>query len=84
MVSHFSTLLGISRSGYYNYINTFEERTQRENKDLFARDIVLQAFDYHGYKKGFPSIKMTLENEINTIYSRMNINIFYIKMLYTL
>lgn len=73
MVSHFCTLLGVSRSGYYNYINTFEERTQRENKDLVARDIVLQAFDHHGYKKGSRSIKMTLENDFNTIYSRKKI-----------
>nr|WP_243175691.1 IS3 family transposase [Clostridium gasigenes] len=73
MLSHFCVLLGISRSGYYNYINTFEERTLKENKDLIARDLVLQAFDYRGYKKGSRSIKITLENEFNTIYSRKKI-----------
>lgn len=44
-----------------------------EDKDLVARDNILKAFEYRGYKKGSRSIKMILENEFNIIYSRKKI-----------
>lgn len=41
--------------------------------DLEAKKIILKAFDQRGYKKGSRSIKMILENEWNTIFSRKKI-----------
>jgi len=73
MTFHFCKLLNVSRSGYYRYINTAEQRKLNEDKDLVARDDILKAFEYRGYKKGSRSIKMILENEFNIIYSRKKI-----------
>lgn len=69
LTTYFCMLLEVSRSGYYNYINSEENRFNRENKDLEAKKIILKAFDRRGYKKGSRSIKMILENEFNIIYS---------------
>ena len=69
LTSYFCTLLGVSRSGYYSYINSENTRKEREKRDLFAKGLILKAFNRRGYKKGSRSIKMILENEINVIYS---------------
>ncbi|WP_270563293.1 IS3 family transposase [Clostridium beijerinckii] len=66
---YFCNLLSVSRSGYYNYINSKEHRAARENKDLEAKNIILKAFNRRGYKKGSRSIKMILDNEFNIVYS---------------
>ncbi|MBC2459874.1 IS3 family transposase [Clostridium beijerinckii] len=69
LTGYFCKLLSVSRSGYYNYINSKEHRTARENKDLDAKNIILKAFNRRGYKKGSRSIKMILDNEFNIVYS---------------
>lgn len=69
LTGYFCRLLDVSRSGYYNYINSEDVRKQREYNDLFAKDLILKAFNRRGYKKGSRSIKMILENEYNIIYS---------------
>lgn len=63
----------VSRSGYYNYLKCNNKRKQREEEDLVVRDTILIAFNHRGYKKGSRSIKMTLENEFNIVYSRKKI-----------
>lgn len=68
-ISYFCGLLNVSRSGYYNYINSQTERESKERLDIKSRDIILKAFNRRGYKKGSRSIKMILENEFNIIYS---------------
>lgn len=73
MVSYFCDLLNVSRSGYYNYLNTLDNQILMENKDLEARDNILMAYNYKGYSKGSRSIKMVLENELSIIYSRKKI-----------
>ncbi len=73
MVSYFCDLLNVSRSGYYNYLNTLKSQDLLENMDLEARDNILIAYNYKGYKKGSRSIKMVLENEFSVIYSRKKI-----------
>lgn len=45
MVSYFCDLLNVSRSGYYNYLNTLESQGLLENMDLEARDNILIARD---------------------------------------
>ena len=72
-VSYCCSILGVSRSGYYNYLKTAPTRALRENKDLKARDIILKAYNFRGYMKGSRTIKMTLENEFGITYSRKKI-----------
>lgn len=73
MVNHLCKIASVSRSGYYNYINSANVRNQHEEKDIEARDLILMAFNHRGYKKGSRSIKMTLENEFNTTFNRKRI-----------
>lgn len=68
-ISYFCGLLNVSRSGYYNYINSQTVRESKERLDIKSRDIILKAFNRRGYKKGSRSIKMILENEFKIIYS---------------
>lgn len=69
LTKYFCRLLDVSRSGYYNYINSEDIRKRRDSKDLSAKNLILKAFNRRGYKKGSRSIKMILENEYNVIYS---------------
>ena len=73
MVSDFCKLLNVSRSGYYNYLNTLDNQIFVENKDLEARDNIMKAYNYRGYNKGSRSIKMILQGEFSVIYSRKKI-----------
>jgi putative transposase len=73
MTKYFCNLLGVSRSGYYSYLQTFDIREARERLDVEAKEIILKAFKRRGYKKGSRSIKMILENDYNVIFSRKKI-----------
>lgn len=73
MTKYFCELTGVSRSGYYSFINAEKSRLEREKADLEAKDIILKAFTRRGYKKGSRSIKMILENDFNTTFSRKKI-----------
>lgn len=69
LVGYFCSLLEVSRSGYYNYINSSSARLAHEKSDLETKGLILKAFNYKGYKKGSRSIKMILERKFNTIFS---------------
>lgn len=73
MIRYFCDLLNVSRSGYYNYLNSINIQQDKENRDIEAKNNILMAIDFRGYKKGSRSIKMILENEFNIIYSRKKI-----------
>lgn len=73
MTKYFCNLLEVSRSGYYSYLKASDTREAREKLDLEAKDIILEAFNRRGYKKGSRSIKMILENEFSVIFSRKKI-----------
>ena len=73
IVSHLCKISGVSRSGYYNYLKSQDSRDYRDKLDRQSRDNILKAFKYKGYKKGSRSIKMTLKNKYNIIYSRKRI-----------
>lgn len=73
VVSTLCNTAGVSRSGYYNYLKSKNYRLRREHKDNLLKDVILKAFKHRGYKKGSRSIKMTLENEFNIVYSRKRI-----------
>ncbi len=73
LVSHLCNTANVYRSGYYNYLRSTDRRLQREAQDLVLKDIILKAYEHRGYKRGSISIKMTLNNEFNIIYSRKRI-----------
>ena len=51
---------GVSRSGYYHYLDTEDLRQQREEQDRQDFQIILKAYQFRGYKKGARSIYMRL------------------------
>ncbi len=53
-------IAGVSRSGYYNWVNSEEIRIRREEQDKSDFSLVLEAYQSRGYSKGARSIYMTL------------------------
>lgn len=53
-------LAGVSRSGYYNWLNRAEARHNREQRDKADFALILDAYNYRGYAKGARSIHMRL------------------------
>ena len=56
-VEHLCGVLEVSRSGYYKWCATAEARDARERRDLELRDMVMEAFEARGYKKGSRQIR---------------------------
>jgi len=69
MTRYFCQLLGVSRSGYYNYLQSSDKRLARIKADEQAGALIKKAFHRRGFKKGSRSIKMTLENEFHIVYN---------------
>lgn len=59
-VSMLCEIAQVSRSGYYNWVNSEDMRIKKENKDKKDFKIILQAYQYRGYNKGARSIYMRL------------------------
>ena len=72
-ISYYCDLLTVSRSGYYNFVANSKSHKDKELVDLSVRDLILKAFNIHGFKKGSRSIKMTLQNEYGIIFNRKRI-----------
>ena len=51
---------GVSRSGYYHYLETEDLRQQREEQDRHDFLIILKAYQFCGYNKGARGIYMRL------------------------
>ena len=51
---------GVSRSGYYAWVNAQPKRMEREIQDQKDFDLILSAFQYRGYDKGVRGIHMRL------------------------
>lgn len=49
---------GVSRSGFYHYLNTYDLREQREQNDRNDFDLILKAYNHRGYSKGARGIYM--------------------------
>ncbi|TXK65561.1 IS3 family transposase, partial [Paenibacillus sp. N3.4] len=62
-------LLHVSRSGYYNYLQAVDTRTERSLSDVKAGELIKKAFQRKGFKKGSRSIKMTPQNDFGVIYN---------------
>ena len=53
-------IAGVSRSGYYRWVNTASIREQRELEDQADFELILSAYKMHGYSKGARGISMAL------------------------
>lgn len=53
-------IAGVSRSGYYRWIEAEDVRKQRDAQDKADFELILEAYNFRGYKKGVRSINMRL------------------------
>ena len=53
---------GVSRSGYYNWLDSSYKRSKKDAQDKADFDIVLQAYQFRGYDKGRRGVYMRLLN----------------------
>ena len=53
-------IAGVSRSGYYNWVNSADKREERENQDRKDFELILEAYRFRGYPKGARGIYMRL------------------------
>lgn len=53
-------IAGVSRSGYYNWVDSERKRREKEQKDRADFELILKAYQYRGYDKGAQGIYMRL------------------------
>jgi len=53
-------IAGVSRSGYYNWVNAEGTRTKKEKQDQTDFELILLAYNHRGYDKGAKGIYMQL------------------------
>jgi transposase InsO family protein len=56
-------IAGVSRSGYYNWLNKIDLRNTREIQDQEDFELILAAYKFRGYNKGSRGIHMRLLNQ---------------------
>ena len=59
-ISYMCKIAGVSRSGYYNWLDSADIRQERENTDVEDFDKILKAYRFRGYDKGARGIHMRL------------------------
>lgn len=59
-VSMLCEIARVSRSGYYNWVKSEENRIQKEKQDRADFELVLAAYNHRGYDKGAQGIYMRL------------------------
>ena len=59
-VSMLCEIAGVSRSGYYRWVNAAEVREEREKKDRGDFGLVRKAYNQRGYSKGARGIYMCM------------------------
>lgn len=59
-ISYMCQLAGVSRSGFYAWMNAAPARKERENQDQSDFERILEAYRFRGYAKGARSIHMRL------------------------
>ena len=70
-VSEMCRIAGVSRTGYYSWLNATPERKARDEADAKDFDLVLTAYRFRGYAKGARSIHMRLLHQDPPV--RMNV-----------
>lgn len=63
----------VSRSGYYRWLSSKEEREEVELQDQRDFCVILKAYRFKRIHKGIRSIKMTLEHEFNIVMNKKKI-----------
>jgi transposase InsO family protein len=53
---------GVSRSGYYNWLDSVDKRLEKDLQDKADFELILQAYHFRGYDKGRRGIYMRLLN----------------------
>ena len=53
-------IAGVSRSGYYNWVNAADKRDEKERQDRADFELILIAYSFRGYDKGAQGIYMRL------------------------
>ena len=66
-LSYLLKLSGVSKSGYYGFIEQSNEKLLRELKDKDDFELIMRAYRFKDFNKGARQLKMTLENEFNNI-----------------
>ncbi len=64
-------IAGVSRSGYYNWVNSADVRALKEENDRKDFEIILKAYNLRGYPKGARSIHMSMLHMVPPV--RMNV-----------
>jgi putative transposase len=59
-ISWLCEMAGVSRSGYYNWLNSSDRRSDKEEQDKADFELILEAYKYRGYDKGRRGIYMRL------------------------
>lgn len=59
-VTELCQIAGVSRSGYYNWVKSEATRLAKEEADKKDFELILEAYNFRGYKKGVRSIYMRL------------------------
>ena len=66
-ISTLCDIAGVSRSGYYRWVNAAQHREEQEQKDRADFEIILKAYKHRGYNKGAKGIYMNLIHQENPI-----------------
>ena len=69
MTTYLCECIGVSKSGYYNYLKNENKRIERDNKDQKDFDLILKAYKFKKRKKGARQIMMVLDNEFNVHFN---------------
>ena len=64
-ISTLCDIAGVSRSGYYRWVNAAQHREEQEQKDRADFEIILKAYKHRGYNKGAKGIYMNLIHQEN-------------------
>lgn len=62
-ISWLCKMAGVSRSGYYRWLNAAEVRAVKDKQDKRDFETILQAYKFRGYDKGSRGIYMRLLNQ---------------------
>jgi transposase InsO family protein len=73
VTKHLCESAGVSRSGYYHYINTQNLRDKRHQQDLEDMKLIELAYQMNKHDKGSRSIYMTLKNKLKVTMNRKKI-----------
>lgn len=75
MITFLCKEAGVSTSGYHRYhsAEAIEQRSECEERDVAILDLILEAYNFKGFKKGSRTIKDFLYNQYGIIMNRKKI-----------